>query len=287
LSTQFWSTYTGLESEGQVLPKGSWGVHGLWPDFCDGSFGQYCDLSRQYDPVPSPNTTTGTPSGTPVPPYEGPSITTSLEAFGKFDLIAWMNKYIIPPPNPDSKIQKTKPINKKHRFWINQNFPNPILWAHEFSKHATCFSTFSLPCYGPLAPPNTEVLDFFETTISYFLALPTYSFLAAADILPSNSTTYTLSCLQDALRSAHRAMPYIGCSGPAWNSTEEGKGSLDSGRTVLSEVWYYYHVLGRVQDGKGEAKVPVEAGANGGSVSNCVKVEGGLRYPERSVGSEV
>lgn len=29
LSTQFWSTYTGLESSGQVLPKDTWSLHGL------------------------------------------------------------------------------------------------------------------------------------------------------------------------------------------------------------------------------------------------------------------
>ena len=28
------STYTGLESKGQKLPKGSWTIHGLWPDNC-------------------------------------------------------------------------------------------------------------------------------------------------------------------------------------------------------------------------------------------------------------
>ena len=33
LLTQFWNTYTGLEKEGQLLPRASWGVHGLWPDF--------------------------------------------------------------------------------------------------------------------------------------------------------------------------------------------------------------------------------------------------------------
>jgi hypothetical protein len=44
LSTQFWNTYTGLESQGQVLPKNTWTLHGLWPDFCNGSYTQYCDL---------------------------------------------------------------------------------------------------------------------------------------------------------------------------------------------------------------------------------------------------
>jgi len=45
LSTQFWDTYTGLESQGQVLPKDTWSLHGLWPDFCNGSYTGYCDLS--------------------------------------------------------------------------------------------------------------------------------------------------------------------------------------------------------------------------------------------------
>lgn len=48
--------------------------------------------SRQYDPAPSPNTTTGTSTGTPVLPYNGPNIGTFLEPFGKHDLLAYMNK---------------------------------------------------------------------------------------------------------------------------------------------------------------------------------------------------
>jgi ribonuclease T2 len=87
LSTQFWDTYTGREKEGQLLPQDTWSLHGLWPDFCNGSYTQYCDLSRQYDPIPSPNTTTGTKNGTFVPPYTGPNIGTFLEPFGKEDLL--------------------------------------------------------------------------------------------------------------------------------------------------------------------------------------------------------
>lgn len=34
-----------------------------------------------------------------------------------------------------------------NKFWISQNEPNWILWAHEFSKHATCYSTFQTECY--------------------------------------------------------------------------------------------------------------------------------------------
>lgn len=106
LSTQFWDVYTGFESEGQLLPEKNWTVHGLWPDFCNGSYTQYCDLSRQYDPVPSPNTTNALPNGTFVPPYNGSGIGTFLEPFGRYDLLEYMNTY-----------------------WIAQNSPNQDLWA--------------------------------------------------------------------------------------------------------------------------------------------------------------
>ncbi len=130
---------------------------------------------------------------------------------------------------------------------------------------------------------NEEVIDFFETAVQYYENLPTYGWLSAASIRPSNSTTYSLSDLQSALSSGFGALPYIGCSGPRYNATSQGQGSMDNGRTVVSEVWYYYHVYGRVQRGQG---LPVNASINGGSVSNCAKAKGALIYPLRSIGSE-
>lgn len=78
------------------------------------------------------------------------------------------------------------------------------------------------------------------------------------------------------------AVPYIGCGGPRYNTTTAGANSLDNGYTVLNEVWYYYHVLGRVQEGK---KKPLNADINGGSITSCATSKGALRYLERSVGS--
>jgi ribonuclease T2 len=102
LQTQFWDTWTGFEREGQLLPKGSWTIHGLWPDNCDGyasvsllwscthlwrrSFDQYCDLSRQFDPNPSP---AKLGDGTVIPPYKGPSVKTFIEDFGREDLLQY------------------------------------------------------------------------------------------------------------------------------------------------------------------------------------------------------
>ncbi|EON96354.1 putative ribonuclease t2 protein [Phaeoacremonium minimum UCRPA7] len=220
----------------------------------------YCDLNRQYDPLPSPNTTTGKPDGTPVPAYEGPGIGTFLEPFGKYDLLAYMNKY-----------------------WIAQAQPNSDFWGHEFSKHATCYSTFDVECYGPQYREHEEVVDFFETAVAYYQNLPTWGWLSAADIRPSNVSSYSFADIQAALTTGFGAVPYIGCSGPRFNTTEAGAGSSDNGYTRLTEVWYYYHVYGRPQRGQG---LPVDASINGGSVSNCAKTPGAIHYYERTASSE-
>ncbi|KAK3698620.1 hypothetical protein LTR37_016848 [Vermiconidia calcicola] len=254
LSTQFWTIYTGLEDQGQVLPADTWTLHGLWPDFCSGSYTQYCDLSRQYDPDPSPNTTTGEPDGTPVPPYTGPRINPFAES-GKLDLLEFMDKY-----------------------WINQGRENYELWVHEYSKHATCFSTFDVPCYGPDYIPQEDVIDYFETAIRYYLRLPTWDWLDAHDIRPSNSTTYSLSAIEDALEAEYGTTPYVGCSGPSYNETAEGAGSSDDGRTQLSEVWYFFHVRGRPQSGDW---LPISQTGS----SSCAQASGAIHYFEPAPGS--
>nr|POE87395.1 ribonuclease trv [Quercus suber] len=248
LQTQFWDTYTGHESEGQLLPANTWTIHGLWPDFCNGSFTQYCDLNRQYDPSPSPNTTNGLPNGTVVPRYTGPSIGTFLEPFGKFDLLAYMNKW---EGRVRNGIHKTDAANR-------------------------CFSTFDLPCYGPEYVEHEDVVDFFQTVIRFYKNRPTWGWLSAKGIRPSNTTTYTLSNIQSALTKGYGVTPYVGCSGPRYNETVAGRNSTDNGRTQLSEVWYYLHVYGRPQDGQG---VPVNVT---GSPSSCAKAEGAVHYYERT-----
>jgi ribonuclease T2 len=111
---------------------------------CKVGYTQYCDLKCQYDPLPSPNTTTGKTGGTSVPAWTRTAIAEFLKPFGKLDLLSFMNKY-----------------------WIAQNQPNSDFWAHEFSKHATCFSSVDIECYGPQFFQHEEVVDFFETTVAY------------------------------------------------------------------------------------------------------------------------
>lgn len=60
------------------------------------SFTQYCDLTRQFDPTPSPNTTNGLPNGTVVPAYKGPGVDTFILEFGRLDLIDYSMYFILP-----------------------------------------------------------------------------------------------------------------------------------------------------------------------------------------------
>jgi ribonuclease T2 len=48
LLAQYWAP--GWNSS--LGPATSWTLHGLWPDFCDGTYPAYCDVTREYaDPV--------------------------------------------------------------------------------------------------------------------------------------------------------------------------------------------------------------------------------------------
>ncbi|KAA1468026.1 ribonuclease T2 [Dentipellis sp. KUC8613] len=237
LQTQFWDTYTGLEKHGQLLPKNSWTIHGLWPDNCDGSFEQYCDLSRQYDPNPSPAVL---PDGTKVPAYHGPGLDTFIAEFGRLDLLDYMNKY-----------------------WINQGAPNADFWGHEFSKHATCTSTFDVACYGPDYKKHQDVVDFANAVIRAFHMFPTWDMLAAAGIKPSNKTTYSLDSIQNALKAQTGAVPYLGCG---------------NNGTVLQEVWYFNHVSGTEQFGRYKA-------LDSTTKSTCSPTAG-IHYYERTPTSE-
>ncbi|KAJ5087649.1 hypothetical protein N7456_011265 [Penicillium angulare] len=45
LQVQFWDT------DPSIGPSDSWTIHGLWPDYCDGDYGEDCDSSREVSDV--------------------------------------------------------------------------------------------------------------------------------------------------------------------------------------------------------------------------------------------
>lgn len=139
----------------------------------------------------------------------------------------------------------------------------------------SCELTYpKLPCYGPNYREHEDVIDFFETTIKYYHRYPTWSWLAEAGIRPSNSSQVTLSDIQGTLTKASGAVPYIGCRGPRYNETDAGRGGNDTGRTIVSEAWYYNHVYGRPQEG-----ISIAVNATG-STSSCARAKNALWYYE-------
>ena len=58
---------------------------------CTSTYGQYCDLSRQYDPLPL----TTLSDGTIVPNYTGPGVDTFVREFGREDLLEWSGSYYV------------------------------------------------------------------------------------------------------------------------------------------------------------------------------------------------
>jgi len=124
--------------------------------------------------------------------------------------------------------------------------------------------------------------DFYSTAIMYYQRLPTFRWLSDAGIKPSNTTNYTLKHIQAALTKAYGELPFIGCTGPKFNSTPAGAGSDDSGAIYLDEVWYYFHVHGKPQMGNW---VKLDVSVGGGAATTCAKSKDAIRYLERTAGS--
>lgn len=116
-------------------------------------------------------------------------------------------------------------------YWKDVNGNDESFWEHEWGKHGTCISTFDTNCYTGYQA-GEEVVDYFNKTVQTFQTLNTYQFLAAAGIVPSSTTTYSLAAINAALAKPRGVNAIVRCA---------------SG--VLDEAWYFYDVYGSVQTG--------------------------------------
>ncbi|GAA5974394.1 hypothetical protein JCM11641_005257 [Rhodosporidiobolus odoratus] len=105
--------------------------------------------------------------------------------------------------------------------------------SHHWSKHGTCLSTLNPTCYGHSHKQYDEVVDYFHRAVPLYKSLPTYDWLAASGIVPSNTETYTLSQLQTVAKQHHGYEIYWGCSG-----------------SELSEAWWHFVAKGPIKGGK-------------------------------------
>ncbi|KAF2398044.1 ribonuclease T2 [Trichodelitschia bisporula] len=186
-------------------PGDTWLMHGLWNDYCNGSYPADCDPKRAYTDIPN-----------------------LLSSHHQKPLIKAMAK----------SWKNDPPIT-------GVNGTSPDLWAHEWSKHGTCMSTLSPACY-PHYAPKLEAVDYFKTAFQLYLTLPTHDYLSDCGIVPSASATYDLADIQSCLVYATEALPRVGC---------------DKNGT-LNELWYVYHLRGRVPHGRFE-------GTDSPTKSNC------------------
>nr|POE48895.1 ribonuclease t2-like [Quercus suber] len=165
------------------------------------------------------------------------NITQILQAAGQDDLLDYMQTY-----------------------WPDYQGNDESFWEHEWGKHGTCISTLNPNCYTNYQPTE-EVPDFFNKVVSLFKTLPSYKWLSDAGITPSNTATYTLSQIQNALsknRGGHQV--YLGCA----------NGALD-------EIWYFFNVQGSVQTGTFQAADVV------GTTGSCPS--SGIKYLPKTSGS--
>jgi ribonuclease T2 len=85
-------------------------------------------------------------------------------------------------------------------------------FQHEWAAHGTCYDTLEPSCLPSGSPTGAEAVAFFEQTVALFQTLPTYDWLESQGITPSDTKTYTLSQLNEALSAAsgvryHTASP--------------------------------------------------------------------------------
>ncbi|OXV07972.1 hypothetical protein Egran_04264 [Elaphomyces granulatus] len=123
-------------------------------------------------------------------------------------------------------------LNYMSIYWKDNRGNDPDLWAHEWNKHGTCISTLRTRCYVNYTSQQ-EVVDYFNKTVEIFQKLPSFEFLSRAGIVPSYEVTYSLDDILSALGAAHGADVTVRCQN--WS---------------LNEIWYHFHVSGRLQNGR-------------------------------------
>lgn len=117
-------------------------------------------------------------------------------------------------------------------YWKDYKGHDSSLWSHEWSKHGTCVSTLDTSCYANYQPQE-EVRDYFNAAVTIYKLLPSYEWLAAANIVPSTTKRYTKSQIMEVLEYNHGKPVTLGCKGGA-----------------LDEIWYHFSVRGSVQTGE-------------------------------------
>ncbi|OBA28059.1 ribonuclease T2 [Hanseniaspora valbyensis NRRL Y-1626] len=215
LQTQFWDYIPTIYDPKEELEKLKYNftLHGLWPDNCDGSYAQFCDLSRDIK-------------------YNLTDMLLNQDLYQSENL---------PYLSPDSGLNL---VNDLKQWWKSNNGNDESLWVHEYNKHGTCINTMKPNCYSRWFENEsvTEedpdeyqklvkrgIYDYFDITMKLYKNLNTFEFLQNYNITPSEEKTYTRKEISEALsESFNDKQVFFKC--------DRYKG--------LNEIWYY-HLLAR------------------------------------------
>lgn len=171
LSTQFWTT--NAKDTDNNGPKDSTTIHGLWPDYCDGTYPQFCSNV----------------SG--IPEHTGEKIEAVMQ---KYDpaLFAYYQKYF-------------KDLDGDTTDFLAHEY-------NKHGTCFTTMRPKCQPTLPWISQEDFAVLNYFRQIAHKFQKRPAYNYLAAAGILPSATQNYTLAEIQSTLKQAHGATPYVGCN---------------------------------------------------------------------------
>ncbi|KAK0545988.1 hypothetical protein OC846_005445 [Tilletia horrida] len=155
-------------------PANSTTVHGIWPDYCDGTYPQFCTNV----------------SG--IPEYNGTQIRAVL---AKYDpkLLAYMEKTWTDYANPDPS-----------DFWSHEYNKHGTCFS---TLRASC----QIPRRG-ISVEDQVVLGFFQEAVKRFKELPTLKWLAKAGIVQSDTALYNLTDVLAVLKKNYGATPHVGCA---------------------------------------------------------------------------
>lgn len=181
LQVQFWDT------DPATGPADHWTIHGLWPDFCDGSYTQYCDESRQYT-----------------------NISCILEAAGKYNLLDFMREYWKDDGGEDEE------------FWEHEWGKHGTCYS---TLNPTCFTDYKPQ--EEVVDFFEQVVRLFNTLPTYEVCFtsslnksayatatnlsPPTQFLAASGIYPSATRNYTNAEIMTALHKVRGVNATIEC----------------------------------------------------------------------------
>ncbi|KAE8222481.1 hypothetical protein CF319_g4331 [Tilletia indica] len=172
LSTQFYDTAKTSINPG---PANSTTVHGIWPDYCDGTYPQYCTAD----------------SG--IPQFNGTQIRAIIAKYD-VDLLAFMEKTWTDNVSPDPSSFWEHEYNKHGTCFSTLRLPCQNIRQPGMTRE------------------ESTVLGYFREAVRRFKQLPTLKWLSEANIVQSDVVQYNLSDVLSALKERSGAVPYVGCA---------------------------------------------------------------------------